>query len=165
MRERFGYKNRMEIPRVVKVVLNAGISSAHKERTMIEQVKETLRLVTGQQSVERKAKKSISSFKVRKGQTVGAMVTLRGPRMYQFLERLLSFTFPRVRDFRGLDLRLIDRRGNLNIGFRESAAFPESDAGDPARQHGLEVTIVTTAGDQEKGLALLNLMGFPFKKV
>ncbi len=163
LQARFGYKNIMAVPRLIKVVVNVGISSAHKDPKIIEGVRETIRLTTGQQPVERKARKSISNFKIRKGQTVGLMVTLRGNRMYHFVEKLIKLTLPRVRDFRGLQPTSMDERGNYTLGFRESVAFPEVRAGELDRQHGLEVTIVTNAHSKEEGLALLKLMGFPFR--
>jgi len=164
MRERFGYQNSMAVPKVLKVVLNVGIPSGSKAEHKETTVRETLRMITGQEPVARKAKKSISNFKIRKGQLIGYMVTLRGPRMYDFLERLTRLTFARVRDFRGLNPDSFDGGGNFTVGFREAVAFPEVQAGDMTRQHGLEVIVVTTAKNQDEGLALLKLMGFPFKK-
>lgn len=163
MQEKFGLKNRMAVPRVVKMVVNVGISSQLKDSKAVETIKETLKMVTGQVPVERTAKKSVSNFKIRKGQVVGLMVTLRGPRMYHFLEKLISLTLPRMRDFRGLSANSFDGRGNFTIGLKESVAFPEIKAGDVERQHGLEITIVTNAKNKAQGLGLLKLMGFPFR--
>lgn len=163
MQEKFGLRNRMAVPRPVKAVLNVGISAQLKDAKAIEAIKDTLRTVSGQTPIERLAKKSISNFKIRKGQTVGLMVTLRGKRMYDFLEKLVWLTFPRMRDFRGLSPISFDSRGNFTIGLREGIAFPEIKAGDIERQHGLEITIVTTAKNREQGLALLKLLGFPFR--
>jgi len=163
LQEQFGYRNILATPKVVKIVANVGISSGTKDPKVLETAKETLRLITGQQPVERKAKKSISNFKIRQGQTVGLMVTLRGKRMYNFLEKMINFTFPRVRDFRGLTASSFDARGNFTIGLKEAVAFPEVKAGELERQHGLEVTIVTTAKKKEEGVRLLTLMGMPFR--
>ena len=164
MREKFGFKNRMAVPRVVKIVLNVGVSSKLKDSKAQETIKDTLKTVSGQNPVARSAKKSVSNFKIRQGQTVGFMVTLRGARMYDFLEKLIKLTFPRMRDFRGLRSTSFDARGNFTIGLRESSAFPEIKAGDIERQHGLEITVVTNASNREHGFELLRLMGFPFVK-
>jgi len=164
MKETFGYKNAMAVPRLVKVILNVGISSGLKDQKVLPTIKETLRMITGQEPVERLARKSISSFKIRQGQTVGLTVTLRGRRMYDFLTRLIHLGFPRVRDFRGISPSAVDGHGNLTVGFREAVAFPEIKAGDIERQHGLEVTIVTTAGNRVAGLGFLKLMGIPFRE-
>lgn len=163
LQARFGYKNVMAVPRMLKVVVNVGISSSQKDPKVIEGVRETIRLTTGQQPVERKARKSISNFKIRKDQTVGLMVTLRGARMYHFVEKLIKLTLPRVRDFRGLQPTSMDGRGNFTLGFREAVAFPEVRAGELDRQHGMEVTVVTNARNREEGLELLRLIGFPFR--
>lgn len=163
MQKQFGYGNRLRAPRIIKVVLNSGISANMKDPKLVETVKETLRMIAGQQAAARKAKKSISNFKVRKGQDIGFVVTLRGRRMYDFLERLINLAFPRVRDFRGINPASVDARGSLSVGFREVLAFPEIKAGDAERQHGLEVTVVTNAKSQPEGYALLKLMGFPFR--
>lgn len=164
MKEKFGYKNSLAVPRIVKVVINSGISSASKDPKARDAVKETLRLISGQQPSARKARKSISDFKIRQGQIIGFTVTLRGRRMYDFLERLLHFTFPRTRDFRGLNPDSVDASGNFSFGFNEAVAFPETRAGEVERQHGLEITVVTDAGKIEPGYELLKLMGFPFKE-
>ncbi|OGL65091.1 50S ribosomal protein L5 [Candidatus Uhrbacteria bacterium RIFCSPLOWO2_01_FULL_47_24] len=163
MKEQFGYKNNLAVPRIVKAMLNVGISASQKDPKVKETIKDTIRTISGQEPVERSAKKSISSFKIRKGQIVGMLVTLRGKRMYDFLDKLLHLTFPRMRDFRGLRKTMVDAHGNLTIGFREAVAFPEIKAGDLERQHGLEVTVVVGgAKGREEGVALLKLMGFPF---
>lgn len=164
LKEKFGYKNIMAVPRVKKVVVNIGIPSSQKDTKIIENVQETLRLITGQNPVARKARKSIASFKIRQGQDIGFMVTLRGNRMYDFLERLTKLTFARIRDFRGLNPNSFDANGNWSMGFRESVAFPEAAAGDTARQHGLEIVVVTTAKNKEEGLELLKGIGFPFRE-
>ena len=164
MQEKFGFKNRMAVPRVVKIVLNVGVSSNLKDSKAQETIKDTLKTVSGQNPVAKSAKKSVSNFKIRKGQTVGLMVTLRGPRMYDFLEKLINLTFPRMRDFRGLRSTSFDERGNFTLGLRESSAFPEIKAGDIERQHGLEITVVTNASNRQQGIEMLRLMGFPFIK-
>jgi|SRR3989339_360102 len=164
LREKFGYKNTMEVPRLVKVSLNSGYGRHVKEAGYIENVVNTLRAITGQNPVHNVAKKSISNFKIREGMKIGVSVTLRGKRMYDFLDKLVSVTLPRVRDFRGLNPKSFDKQGNYTIGFKENIAFPEirTDAVDLI--HGLEVVISTTAHNQEEGQALLESLGFPFKK-
>ncbi len=164
LQEKFGYRNILQVPRVTKIVLNVGISSDSKDPKFLESVKETLRTISGQHPVPRGAKQSISNFKTRKGQIVGLTVTLRGSRMYHFLEKLIHLALPRVRDFRGLDAHTIDKSGNMTIGLRESIAFPEVKVGELDRQHGLEITIVNNAKTKEQGKELLALMGLPFKE-
>lgn len=163
MQAKFGYKNILAVPRIRKVVLNVGLGSALKDQKFLESARDTLRIITGQTPTERKARKSIANFKIRKGQTIGLAVTLRGLRMYHFIERFINLALPRVRDFRGLDPNALDKEGNLTIGLREVAAFPEIRAGEAERQHGLEVTIVHNAKTRETGLELLRLIGFPFR--
>ena len=163
MQKKFGYKNILSTPRITKLVVNVGISSGLKDERARELIKETVTLVSGQRPIEKKAKKSVAGFKVRQGQVVGLMTTIRGQRMYDFLERLTWLTFPRIRDFRGLQSGIMDKHGNATIGFRDALAFPEIKAGDAQRQHGLEITVVTTAKTQAEGLELLKLMGFPFR--
>ncbi len=164
LKERMGYANVMQIPRISKVVLNVGYGKRTKENSFIERVEETLRRISGQKPVRNKAKKSISNFKLREGSEIGSSVTLRGDRMYDFLYKFINLTLPRVRDFRGLNPRSFDGKGNYTIGFKEHLAFPEI-GGDAADQiHGLEVTISTTAPTNEDGKALLEELGFPFRK-
>mgnify|MGYP001561447622 CR=1 FL=1 len=160
-----GYRNIMQVPRVSKVVLNVGFGRHAKEEKYIESVERTLSQITGQKPVRNKAKKSISNFKLREGMPVGASVTLRGPRMYDFLDKLVSLTLPRVRDFRGISPTAFDARGNYTLGFKEHLAFAEIagvDANDII--HGLEITVATTATSKEDGHALLTHLGFPFRK-
>lgn len=161
---KFGYKNIFAVPKIEKVVVGAGLSQGLKDAKFLDIVDETLRKVTGQKPVKTLAKKSISNFKIRKGMPIGTMVTLRGKRMYDFLDKLINVTFPRVRDFRGLSSKLLDQDGNLSIGFREDIAFPEIKSEEIEKVHGLQVTVRTTAKNKEKGLELLKLLGFPFKK-
>lgn len=157
----FGYKNKMAAPKIKKVVVHVG--TGNRDAKLIEVAEETLRRITGQQPVRTKAKKSISNFKLREGQVIGAKTTLRGARMYDFLDKLVHITFPRVRDFRGLPETIVDKTGNASIGFKEHVAFPEISSDEVERIHGLEVVIDTTASNQAEGLALLKALGFPFQ--
>lgn len=162
LKSQFGITNANAVPKVTSVTLSVGLSQGIKDPKVIDTVEQTLRRITGQQPVKTKAKKSIASFKIREGQIVGIMVTLRGKRMWDFLTRLTAFTFPRIRDFRGISAKSIDARGNMSIGFRENLAFPEIRPDEVERVHGLQVTIATTAGTRERGDALLRALGFPF---
>ncbi len=159
-----GYKNILQVPKLVKVVLNVGYGRQVKETAFVENIGETLKAISGQKPIQNKAKKSISNFKIREGMNIGASVTLRGKRMYDFIDKLVSITFPRVRDFRGISPKSFDKQGNYSIGFKEHIAFPEikSDAVD--KLHGLQIVINTTAENKTAGLALLGKLGFPFKK-
>lgn len=159
---RFSYRNRMEVPKISKVVLNVGYGRHVKETALIDQIEKTLRTITGQQPVKTKARKSISNFKTREGMAIGMMVTLRGPQMYEFLYRLIHLVFPRVRDFRGITVKSFDGRGNYALGFKESIAFPEVSSDVMEKQHGLQIIISTTARTNEEGIALLSALGFPF---
>lgn len=165
LKEKFGYTNSMAVPRLLKVVVNVGVGKNTKDKAYIDNVASSLNRITGQKPVLCKAKKSISAFKVREGNIVGVMVTLRGKMMYDFIEKLINITFPRVRDFRGIENKGLDKQGNFAIGFREHLAFPEIKADEVEKVHGLEICIATTAKSREEGFALLKLMGFPFKKV
>lgn len=164
LQAQLGYKNPLQAPRLEKVVVNVGYGRQVKEAGFVENVENTLRAVTGQKPVHNKSKKSISNFKIREGMNIGASVTLRGKRMYDFIDKLVSITLPRVRDFRGISPKSFDKQGNYSIGFKEHIAFPEikSDAVD--KLHGLQIVIATTAKNKEEGLALLGKLGFPFKK-
>ena len=153
----------MQVPRIHKVVLNIGYGKVAKDKAFIEHVEKTLTAIAGQKPVLTKAKKSISNFKIRQGMPIGASVTLRGPRMYEFLYKFIHITLPRVRDFRGLSKKGMDRAGNYTIGLKEQIAFPEVTADLADRFYGLEATIVTTAKNKEAGLALLQAMGMPFR--
>ncbi len=164
MMKKFGYKNTMAVPRVRLVSVNVGMTAANlKDGKYAETVETTLKRITGQKPVKTLAKKSISSFKIRQGMTIGMKVTLRGARMWHFLEKLIHVTLPRVRDFRGLPAKSVDAQGNLSLGFKEYIAFPEIRSDEIERLHGLQVTVATDAGSAEKGLELLRLMGFPFR--
>lgn len=165
MKKAFGYTNDFEVPKILKVVVNVGMGKTAREEKHQESIKTTLRRITGQEPLLTKAKKSISNFKVRRGMVVGACVTLRRTRMYDFLDKLINATLPRVRDFRGLDMKNLDGHGNLNIGFREHTVFPEVKADEIEAIHGLEVAIVTNAKTNEVAQALFEQFGFPFKKI
>ena len=160
----YGYTNNLAVPKITKVVLNIGVGRTKDDPKSIEVAENTLKRITGQKAVSTKAKKSISAFKVREGMIVGLKVTLRGNRMYDFLTKLVAIALPRVRDFRGLDAKNVDKQGNLNIGFREHMVFPEIKSDEIEKIHGLEVAITSTASNREEGLELLTLLGFPFKK-
>jgi large subunit ribosomal protein L5 len=164
IQKELGLKNVMQVPKVTKIVVNAGIGRFVKEANFIDSVEKTLTKITGQKPVRTKAKKAISNFKIRQGQEIGVVVTLRGPRMYHFLEKLLRVTFPRVRDFHGISDKAFDRQGNFTIGFKENIAFPEVKLEEIEKIHGLQVVINTTAKDKVAGRALLTHLGFPFTK-
>ena len=164
LKEKFGYKNNMAVPGIEKVVVNVGTGPGLKDPKFNEVVYDTLTRITGQKPVKTKAKKSISNFKIRAGLVVGTMVTLRGKRMNDFVDKLINITLPRVRDFRGLDTKSVDAQGNLNISFKEHVSFPEIKADEVEKIHGLQVTIVTSAKNKEEGLELFKLLGFPFQQ-
>ncbi|MBU2566117.1 50S ribosomal protein L5 [Patescibacteria group bacterium] len=159
-----GDTNRMAIPGIKQISLSVGISSTQKDSKYLETIDKTLRRISGQKAVETKAKKSISGFKVREGMVVGKRVTLRGDMMWSFLEKLLTFTFPRITDFRGITTKIIDKSGNISIGFKEYLPFPEISPDEVEHVHGLQVTVTAkNAGSKERGLALYKALGFPFK--
>lgn len=162
--KKFGYKNVMQVPRLAKVVLNVGINSKMKDANLLEMAKNTLAKITGQKPVEKKAKKSIAAFKIRQGQVVGLSVILRKQKMYDFVDKFINITLPRVRDFRGNDSKSFDGKGSYAIGFREQIAFPEITPQDAEKLHGLEMAFVTTTKKDEEARELLILMGFPFMK-
>lgn len=164
LKKELGFKNTFLVPKIEKVVLNVGFGKHTKEKEYAANVAKTLNKITGQKSVFTKSKKSISAFKIREGMVIGAMVTLRGDRMYDFIERLVNITFPRVRDFRGISENIIDKDGNMTIGFKEHLAFPEVKQEDIDNIHGLEITIVTSTQNRPAALELFRLLGFPFKK-
>lgn len=164
LKEKFDYKNILAVPKIEKVVLNVGTGPGLKDAKFNEVVEATLERITGQKPVKVGAKKSISNFKIREGLIVGMMVTLRGQRMYDFLDKLINVTLPRVRDFRGLDPKSVDPQGNLNIGFQEHIAFPEIKSDEVEKIHGLQVSVVTSAKTKAEGLELLKLLGFPFQR-
>jgi len=159
----FGIKNKMAIPRVQKIVLNMGMGEAIANAKVLDTALEELRSIAGQKPVITKAKKSIASFKLRQGMPIGVMVTLRGERMYEFLDRLVSVALPRVRDFRGVSPKAFDGRGNYTIGIREQLIFPEIDFNKVDKLRGMNISIVTTARNDEQARALLKGLGMPFR--
>lgn len=164
MAKEFDIKNKLAIPHVVKVVVNMGVGEAAKNAQAMEALKRDLAVITGQAPSVRNAKVSIASFSLRAGMPVGLSVTLRGARMYAFLDRLFSVVLPRLRDFRGVPTKSFDKFGNYTLGFEEHTVFPEIDTAKSAAAHGLEITIVTKGGDVIKSKRLLELMGMPFQK-
>ena len=153
----------MAVPKVEKVVINTGIGKILKDGKAIERVEKDLAILSGQKPVPRKAKKSIAGFKIREGVTIAYSVTLRGKRMYDFMDRLISIALPRSKDFRGIDVKNFDGEGNLNIGLKEQNIFPEIKYESLKDIFGLQITVITTAKDRERGIKLLRLMGFPIK--
>lgn len=164
LKEKIGYKNERNVPHLQKVVLNVGFGKFAKEKEYIANVEKGLTRISGQKIVFTKAKKSVSAFKIREGMTIGAMVTIRGDRMFDFVEKLVGITFPRVRDFRGISDKALDNQGNLTIGFKDYSCFPEIKVEDIETIYGLEVSIATSAKNRTEGLELFRLIGFPFKK-
>ena len=158
-----GLANRMQVPGLEKIVVNMGIGDALKDGRMLEAAVEDLTVITGQKPVVTKARKSIAGFKLREGMSIGAKVTLRGDRMWEFLDRLLSTAIPRIRDFRGLSPQAFDGHGNYTLGLTEQLIFPEIDYDKVAKVRGMDITVVTTAVDDERGRALLQALGFPFE--
>jgi large subunit ribosomal protein L5 len=162
--ERFGYSTPMEAPRITKITVNMGVGEAKQDSKMLESATEQLATITGQKPSVRRAKKSIAQFKVREGMPVGIAVTLRGERSYEFLDRLMSIAIPRIRDFRGLNPRSFDGRGNYSLGVREQIIFPEVDYDEIDQVRGLDITITTTASSDEEAFALLEAFGMPFSR-
>ena len=159
-----GLGNVMEVPKPVKVVVNMGVGDAAKDAKLMDGAMKDLTSITGQKPALRRARKSIATFKIREGMPVGASVTMRGDRMWDFLDRLTSIVLPRIRDFRGLSPKSFDGSGNYNFGLTEQLVFPEIDYDDIDQTRGMDITIVTTAKDDEQGRALLTALGFPFKQ-
>ena len=164
LQEQFSFENIMQVPRVTKVVVNMGVGDAAKDSKLIEGAIRDLTEITGQRPQVTKARKSIAQFKLREGMPIGAHVTLRGDRMWEFLDRLLSVALPRIRDFRGLSPKQFDGRGNYTFGLNEQSMFHEIDQDKIDRVRGMDITVVTTADNDEEGRALLRLLGFPFKE-
>ena len=158
-----GYKNLMEVPRMEKIVVNMGIGDAVKDGRMLDAALEDLTIITGQKPLVTKARKSIAGFKLREGMAIGAKVTLRGDRMWEFLDRLLSTALPRIRDFRGLNPDGFDGHGNFTYGVTEQLIFPEIDYDKVVQVRGMDITVVTTATTDDEGRALLQALGFPFQ--
>ncbi len=164
LQDKFQYKNVMMIPKIEKIVVNMGVGEAATDSKAIDGAVRDLRAITGQQPMITRARKSIASFRLRAGMPIGAKVTLRGDRMWEFLDRLTAIAIPRIRDFRGISPDSFDGRGNFSMGVTEQLIFPEIDFDSIDRQRGMDITIVTTAKTDEEGRALLDGFGFPFKK-
>ena len=164
LREEFAYENVMQVPGLTKIVVNMGVGEAARDGKLIEGALRDLTAITGQKPQVTKARKSIAQFKLREGMPIGAHVTLRGDRMWEFLDRLLSLALPRIRDFRGLSPRQFDGRGNYTFGLTEQVMFHEINQDDVDRQRGMDITIVTTATNDVEGRAFLKQLGFPFKE-
>jgi large subunit ribosomal protein L5 len=164
MREQFGYGNIMQVPGLTKVVVNMGVGEAARDSKLIEGALRDLTAITGQKPVVTRARKSIAQFKLREGMPIGAHVTLRGDRMWEFLDRLVSVALPRIRDFRGLSGKQFDGRGNYTFGLNEQSMFYEIDQDKTDRVRGMDITVVTTATNDDEGRALLKALGFPFKE-
>jgi large subunit ribosomal protein L5 len=160
----FDIKNPMAIPKIEKVVINMGLGEASSNAKVLDVATEELKVITGQKPVVTKAKKSIAAFKLRQGMAIGTMVTLRGDRMYEFLDRLISVALPRVRDFRGISAKAFDGRGNYTLGIREQLIFPEIDFNKVDKTRGMNISIITTARTDDEARSLLKSMGMPFRQ-
>jgi len=163
LREKFGYRNIMEVPRIEKITVNMGLGEAIQNIKSLETASKDLAMIVGQKPVITKAKKSIATFKLRKGMSIGCVVTLRSDRMYEFLDRLINAAIPRIRDFRGISPRSFDGRGNFSMGIKEQFIFPEIDYDKIDAVRGMNITIVTTAGTDDEARELLKLFGVPFR--
>jgi large subunit ribosomal protein L5 len=161
--QQFGYTNTHEIPKLEKIVVNVGLGEAVKQPKLLEAVVDELAVITGQQPVRRKAKKSIANFGLRQGQDIGAAVTLRGARMWEFLDRFIAVAVPRIRDFRGLATRSFDGRGNYTVGVKEQMIFPEINYDEIEQIHGMDITFVTSTNRDDEAFALLRGLGMPFR--
>ena len=164
LKTQFGFKNPMQIPTLVKIVVNMGVGEAARDSKLIEGAVRDLAIITGQKPQVTKSRKSIAQFKLREGQPIGAHVTIRGDRMWEFADRLLSISLPRIRDFRGLSPKQFDGKGNYTFGLTEQVVFPEIEQDKVDRPRGMDITIVTTAKNDDEGRALLKALGFPFKE-
>ena len=162
--EQFGYKTVMRVPKLEKIVLSQGIGEAVADKKLVDNAVADVTKITGQKAVATLSKKDVSNFKLRKGMPIGTKVTLRGERMYDFLDRLIAVSLPRTRDFRGISPKGFDGRGNFNLGIKEHIIFPEIDIDKVSRIMGMDITFVTSAESDEEGLALLSAFGFPFTK-
>lgn len=163
LQEQFQYKSIMQVPRLVKISINQGVGRGTQDKKLVENAAQELTMITGQRAVKTKAKKSVSNFKLREGMEIGARVTLRGTQMYEFLDRLIAVALPRVRDFRGINDKSFDGRGNYSMGIKEQIIFPEIDLDKVSNITGMDITFVTTANTDAEALALLKGMGLPFK--
>ena len=164
LQKKFEYKSVMQVPRIEKITLNMGVGEAIADKKVLEHATNDLTAISGQKPITTVARKSVAGFKIREGYPIGTKVTLRGERMWEFLERLISISIPRIRDFRGLNPKSFDGRGNYSMGVREQIIFPEIEYDKIDKIRGLDVTITTSAKDNEEGLALLSAFDFPFKK-
>ncbi len=164
LKEKFQYSSVMQVPRLQKIVLNQGLGDATADKKVIESAVQEMGLISGQKAIATYAKKDISNFKLRKGMPIGAKVTLRGDMMYEFLDRFISVSLPRTRDFRGINPKGFDKRGNYNLGITEQIIFPEIDIDKIVRVTGMDITFVTSANTDEEGFELLKAFGLPFKK-
>jgi len=164
LQTKFGYKSVMQVPRIEKITLNMGVGEAISDKKVLEHATNDLTAISGQKPITTVARKSVAGFKIREGYPIGTKVTLRGERMWEFLERLISISIPRIRDFRGLNPKSFDGRGNYSMGVREQIIFPEIEYDKIDKIRGLDITITTSAKDNEEGLALLSAFEFPFKK-
>jgi large subunit ribosomal protein L5 len=162
--KQFGYKNVMAVPRLVKINVNMGLGEAIANAKVLDVAADELSAITGQRPIVTKAKKSIAAFKLRQGMPIGVTVTLRGDRMYEFMDRLVNIALPRVRDFRGVSVRSFDGRGNYTLGLRDQLIFPEIDFGKADKARGMNITVVTTARSDDEAYELLKLLGMPFAK-
>ncbi len=163
MSEKFGYKNVLEVPRITKIVVNMGVGKALENKKYLEDAEKQLGLITGQKPAITRARKSIAGFKLRKGNAIGCKVTLRGERMYEFLDRLLSVALPRIKDFRGLSSKGFDQRGNYTLGIHEQLVFPEINPDNVEFVQGMDITVVISGNKKETSKELLRLLGTPFK--
>ena len=164
LKNKFGYKSVMQVPRIEKITLNMGVGEALTDKKLLDNAVADLTAISGQKPLITKARKSVAGFKIRQGYPIGCKVTLRGERMWEFFERLISIAVPRIRDFRGLSAKSFDGRGNYSMGVREQIIFPEIDYDKVDRVRGLDITITTTAKNDEEGQALLAAFNFPFRK-
>ena len=164
LKTQFGYKNPMQVPTLVKIVVNMGVGEAARDSKLIEGAVRDLAIITGQKPQVTKSRKSIAQFKLREGMPIGAHVTMRGDRMWEFADRLLSISLPRIRDFRGLSPKQFDGKGNYTFGLTEQVVFPEIEQDKVDRPRGMDITFVTTAKNDDEGRALLKALGFPFKE-
>ena len=164
LQEKYSYKSSMQVPKLVKICLNQGLGDAVTDKKIVEQACSEMTTITGQKAVATKSKKDISNFKLRKGMPIGARVTLRGDKMFEFLDRFITSSSPRVRDFRGINAKGFDGRGNYNLGIKEQIIFPEIDIDQVNKISGMDITFVTTATTDDEAKSLLTEFGLPFKK-
>lgn len=165
LQKEWGLKNRLAVPRVIKIIINLGVKDGAGDKGVLQKIQQYVTLIAGQKALITKARKAEAAFKIRQGDPIGVMATLRGQRMYQFLDKLISIVLPRVRDFQGVNRRSFDGHGNYSLGFKEQIVFPEVDYDTIDQVRGLQITIVTNAKDDKKALRLLELLGLPFAKL